>query len=236
MKPRTIRELWGTATGPCLIIGNGPSLNDIPDDFLEQYPNFGCNFIPMHRQFRLDHLVMIDACTYTKTEIWECISPSTRVLVFAKAIEFIRDERRKNIIFWANKTEKIPGMTYGNKWGSYFPTSGHAAVWLADYIGYTEFLLVGVDGTKQARHFDEVDSYGRSLIPHFYDDGHEGVQSVLWDMAWGNLLWHMSSKGKPITNLSTRTAMTQLPRERWEDYAKSGLDRRLRSVDFERAV
>ena len=35
----------------CLIIGNGPSLNDVPLEFLHKYPSFGTNRIYLKEGF-----------------------------------------------------------------------------------------------------------------------------------------------------------------------------------------
>ncbi len=45
----------------CIIIANGPSLNDVPLDFLNAYPSFGCNRIYLLDDFTPTYFVQIGA-------------------------------------------------------------------------------------------------------------------------------------------------------------------------------
>ena len=84
-------------------------------------------------------------------------------------------------------------------------------------MGYDEFFLVGMDGTSQQRELAGTDEEGKSNVPHFYDE-HPGKNSILWDIAWGNIAHFLGKKGKSITNLSTETAITQIERRSHLDY------------------
>lgn len=44
----------------CTIIGNGPSLNKVPADFLRAYPTFGTNRIYLRRDFTADYYVSVN--------------------------------------------------------------------------------------------------------------------------------------------------------------------------------
>jgi len=50
-----------THTGECIIIANGPSLNDVPNEFLKSYPSFGCNRIYLREDFTPTYFVQIGA-------------------------------------------------------------------------------------------------------------------------------------------------------------------------------
>jgi hypothetical protein len=225
--------MYNTKKGACLIIGNGPSLNDIPDAILgNSYPNFGCNFFPMHKpNVWLDNLVMTDKSTMMNKWLWEKIMPTTKVFCFARWVLEVPVPRE--VIPWANFDEPIKGFTYGDQWGQYFPTSAHAACWVAHWLGYEKFYLVGMDGTSQARELSGVDEFGKSHVPHFYDDN-PGKDSKLWDIAWGNMYRFMYKRGKEIVNLSSRTAITQLPRESWREHFKTHHNSRLWTEHIER--
>lgn len=84
-------------------------------------------------------------------------------------------------------------------------------------MGYDEFYLIGMDGTSQQRELAGTDEEGKSNVPHFYDE-HPGKDSMLWDIAWGNIAHFLAKKGKSITNLSTETAITQIERRSYLDY------------------
>lgn len=214
---RSLSELKGSASGPCLIIGNGPSLADIPKFVINSYPNFACNFFPVHvRDVVVDHLVVTDKLVMKNRKLWDAVDATTTVFAFARWVDEVDIPR--GVVPYMNTEDPIPGFTMGSVWGQYFPTSAHAACWIADYIGYEKFLLVGMDGTVQVRELDGVDDEGRSNLPHFYDPNHEGRHSKLWDIAWGNMYRFMYKKGKEIVNLSTKTEITQLPQEDWHVY------------------
>lgn len=216
MKTKTLYDYKNTQTGPCLIIGNGPSLLDFPFHLIGTIPSFACNFFPVHAPgVPIDYLVMIDKMTMRSDKLWERIRPSTLAFCFAKwAGDF---PRRENVVWWANKDEPIPGFSFGDVWGQYFPTSAHAACWMAGLMGFDDIYLIGMDGTSQAGELSGVDEYGKSGMPHFYDDK-PGKDSILWDIAWGNMAHYLGEKNKSITNLSSKTAITQLLRRDHRDF------------------
>ena len=63
-----------------------------------------------------------------------------------------------------------------------------------------------------------------SLESHFYDDN-PAKDSVLWDIAWGNMAHHLGQRGKSITNLSSETAITQLVRRNHLDFFEADTGR-----------
>ena len=214
-------SLRGTGSGPCIIIGNGPSLNVTPQWVSEYYPTFACNFFPYYQPgVPVDYLTMIDRKTIQSAPLWSRIRRPTKVLCFERWIDDAPDHEA-DVYSWANRDDLIPGFTAGSVYGQYFPTSGHAAVWLADLIGFDEFYLIGMDGTSQQRELDGVDDEGKSNVPHFYDE-HPAKNSTLWDIAWGNLYRYMRhEKGKEIINLTPDTAITQLPKVNYAEHFKS---------------
>ena len=216
MKPKVLEDHRDTQSGPCLIVGNGPSLKDFPFHFVGVIPTFACNFFPMYApEAYIDYLVMIDKQTMVSEKLWDCIRPHTLAFCFVKWAGVL--PKRKNVVWWANKKEPIDGFSFGDVWGQYFPTSAHAACWIADVMGFDDIYLVVMEGTSQARELSGVDEFGKSSIPHFYDDN-PAKDSMLWDIAWGNMAHYLGQKGKSITNLSTKTAITQLMRRNHLDF------------------
>lgn len=233
-----LSEIKDSSHGPCLIIGNGPSLNEIPAWFLnESYPTFACNFFTHHRpDILVDNLAMIDKFTIENENVWNSVPDTTRVLVFEKWLQFVQRPTHPQIVSWANRDDLIPGFTSGDIYGQYFPTTGHACVWLADVMGYDRFYLVGMDGTAQLREISGVDLEGRSEIPHFYNTEDKAQrQSKLWDISWGNMYRHMRyTRGKEIINLSTQTHITQLPRQDINEHIQTDPHSRMWSEHLER--
>ena len=223
MKPKVLEDYRDTQSGPCLIVGNGPSLNSTPLNIAGAIPTFACNFFPMHvPAAHIDYLVMIDKQTIVSEKLWDCIRPHTLAFCFAKWAGAFK--KRKNTVWWANKKDPIDGFSCGSVWGQYFPTSAHAACWIADIMGFDDIYLVGMDGTSQVGSIDDFDESGRSNIPHFYDD-HPAKDSMLWDIAWGNMAHYLVQRNKSITNLSSKTAITQVLRRNHLDFFESDTGR-----------
>jgi len=231
MRTRTVQDYRDTQSGPCLIVGNGPSLIDFPFHSIGTIPSFACNFLPLHAPaVHYDYLVMTDKKTMLSEKLWKWVRPEVLAFCFQKwAGSF---PKRDNIVWWMNKDDPIEGFSFGDVWGQYFPTSAHAACWIADVMGFDDIYLVGMDGTSQQRELSGVDEFGKSTVPHFYDD-HPGKDSMLWDIAWGNMAHYLARRNKTITNLSSKTAITQLIRRNHLDFFEADTGRWKRSGSIE---
>lgn len=122
----------------CLVIGNGPSLADVPLDFLNKYPSFGTNRIYRMKDFTPTYYVAVNP---------EIIKQSTDEIGTIDAHKFIRDG-------FADKFEDaIPLKNSGQPQFSKEPLKllyegfsvTYVCLQLAYWMGFKTVLLVGVD-------------------------------------------------------------------------------------------
>ena len=198
----------------CLVIGNGPSLADIPNSFLSQYATFGSN--RCYLKFVPDYYAWIDP-------LW-----------IGGYIKEISDLRSKKFIA-ANFAELVVGATplYNNQERSfsYDPfewihegyTVTYVLLQLAYYYGYERVGLIGVDhyyevdgepATKQVgkdkNHFTE-DYYSES--DHWWRPDLEKVEEsylIAKDV--------YEADGREIINITPNSALTVFPKENWNDW------------------
>jgi len=125
----------------CLIIGNGPSLKDMPISFLKSYPSFGSNRIYLLDGFTPDY--------------YACVNP----LVIEQFCSEINDmPARAKFIAMTNGLHftiensfgvKSSGMPIFSFWPDKWIYEGHTVTYvlmqLAYYMGFKRALLVGVD-------------------------------------------------------------------------------------------
>lgn len=119
----------------CLVVGNGPSLANVPNSFLESYVTFGSNgiflkFIPTYyacmdsqdvKRLRED-IIQLPCIRFT--EVSAKIPGCYEIRQFASSGEFSY-------------------KPYKSLWGGYTVT--FAILQIAYYLGFTTILLVGVD-------------------------------------------------------------------------------------------
>ena len=111
---KTLSVLENSARGPCMIIGNGPSLNKIPLWVPEQYPTFACNFFPYYEpRVLLDYLVMIDRASIQNDYLWDAIRLKTKTLCFERWIDDVPSHSTGDVFSWANRDDLIPGFKAG---------------------------------------------------------------------------------------------------------------------------
>lgn len=187
----------------CVVIGNGPSLNDIPNSFLEKYPSFGCNFIHMREGF---------TPTYYVTGDWRVIQEQGAQIAerFSEIPKFVPTPgsmdrwKPRGVCRFKRSGVKIglgspvAGMSY--------KTVVHIAVQLAIFMGFTTILVVGIDGGDQQDHFYGIDPKIRA---------NEGRVRG-WEEGYSELMFRFPSV--KILNVSERSTLTALPRGDWRDY------------------
>lgn len=147
---------------PCLILGNGPSLNDLPTHDLQYLPSYGCNFIHVQPTYFIcvDHDVMAkhpaqiidraaqaDKCYLLAAHKAEGLAPALFALPNVQLVE------KDTASFRAEQF--ITGRT-----------ATYVALKLAYYAGYDEIHLWGVDHNPEWTHF--VESYPPGPIPPGY--------------------------------------------------------------------
>jgi hypothetical protein len=199
-------EWYQTASGPIVIVGNGPSLADIPDSFLNKYPTFGANTIHMRQGFKPTYYAVAD--DWIKG-LWDQIYK-----VYADVPKFCLDRmpslqdgewdvypyHRKDGAVWLNPKELNP--YYLQEPGIAFRGIPHVMIQIALFMGYDKFYLVGCDNTAGGEHFHQE---------KFQD---YEIDVDLWEWAFNTLQTCLIPK--PIINLSTRGTIHCLP---WADWS-----------------
>lgn len=156
------------------IIGNGPSLRDVPDKFLRKYPSFGTNLIGIrfnptyYFSFGGDHINNLAR----QEAIWENIDARRTKAVFVNNLFYNTFKAPKvwSLIDWWFLTlgwgdKRIDRMTWSmdpfRVVGSGFTTT-YMEMQFAFFMGIRTLLCVGLDG-----HYDVTDKMGQ----HFYEQG-----------------------------------------------------------------
>jgi len=202
----------------CIIIGNGPSLNDIPDELLLKYPTFGTNKIWKKKGFTPTYYVAINPLP---------IEQSIKQINRMKAVKFIRWQLADKIKgayplissgTWQFSQEPL-------KWIFEGFTVTYVCMQLAFWMGFDTVLLVGVDHNytfdgqpnelliakgENPNHFD----------PTYFSDA-EDEKGNEWhapDLNNSERAYEIAKRtfnraGRRIINLTTRTALEVFPRD-----------------------
>lgn len=200
----------------CLVIGNGPSLRDVPASFLKRYKSFGSNRIYLRDEFTPDYYVcvnplVLDQCGPEIDKI-----PTTKFLPEKYASE---DD-------YALHSIPTPLFSYNPaEWIYEGYTVTFVALQIAYYMGFGTVLLVGVDHRYifEGRP-NETNIYQGPDINHFDERYFQG-------MAWHNPDLQRSEEayslaraafeadGRHVYNLTPNTELRIFPiseQKEWE--------------------
>jgi len=213
-----IRDFHNRHVGEtCLIIGNGPSLNDIPLDLLKQYISFGVN--QLYRRgdgFRPHYYVTVDS--RTMREHREAIERAYGNIPFFLSSD-LKEWDGRNVHHFIHRPGEIYRIgTEANppelmdRIGIAWTTVIHAALQVAYYMGFTTLLCVGLDNKADGLH-----CYGQDKPGGYPDE---------WNAGYGELRqWFEQSRpARRIINLSTVTGVTTLERGDWREYVERSCD------------
>ena len=198
---KEIENLHKGETG--IVIGNGPSLRDVPLDFLKSYPSFGTNRIYLLDDFAPTYYAAVNPLVIEQSlEQINLIDCSAKFIAepFARLIEGA----------YILKSGSIPGFSREPyEWIYEGHTVTYVCLQLAYYMSFETILLVGVD-----HRFDvngapnsEVVSEGPD-INHFHPDYFgKGVRWHLPDLYRSGLSYRMANAvfkkaGCKIVNLT----------------------------------
>lgn len=201
-----------------LAIGTGPSLLDIPTDFLSTMPSIGVNYLPYYRDL-LDGFI---------PHYWTALDTSPMELLDSMPAEIIRfvpnrQQKRaeaagrnlKNCVFY-----EVAAMPRPDRMG--YSTSLAAAVQIAFYMGASNVLLAGFDCTKGNKS-DALPEPGKTGTQHFYDPDNGRQYSPGWDKNMGQIAEWAEAMGKGLYNISPFT-MSRMVQQRsfreWVDEKK----------------
>jgi len=204
----------------CLIIGNGPSLNDIPVWFLESYPSFGCNYIYKLEDFKPTYYVAVDG--HVQEHADKINSLYTDVPKFLPTPNrdswtgpnIFRFNHRPGALWPYSKVPLWPSDLLGAQ-GITYKNVTHVSVQLAYFMGFETMLLVGMDNTMG-------ENTSRVPWPHFYHtqpDPKMPGQPLECEEAFHILNQGM---GNRMINLSTHTSITKIPRDDWRNWVREG--------------
>jgi hypothetical protein len=170
----------------CIIIASGPSLKDVPNEFLESYVTFGVNKIWL-KEFSPTYYVAIDA--------W--MNPYGRWMMDMKCREYFLGETFKKILAGSVGTDRALVGTPEEAWEG----GGSVIFWclkLAHLMGFETVLLVGLDHTGVAEHFHPA--YEQWGAKRTYNWDGEKV-----DATFENVNEKYKESGRRIINLTPGT-------------------------------
>jgi len=120
-----------------LIICNGPSLRDVPDEFLKKYKNFGLNNIWLREKFTPDYYIACDPLA---------IRASIAEILDIDTVKFIRNDYRLPDVYPLAIIPHPNEFSIDIAWGV---VEGHSvtnvALQIAYYMGFETILIVGLD-------------------------------------------------------------------------------------------
>jgi hypothetical protein len=130
MISKFLNNHWGQT---CVIIGNGPSLRDVPNAFLDEYPTFGANKI--YLKYIPTYYVAVNPLV---------ISQNKSVIEMLPCEKFVRE----GMIMAAHQLHISPVKEFSKEPHRYIYegyTVTFVSLQLAYFFGFTTVLLVGVD-------------------------------------------------------------------------------------------
>jgi hypothetical protein len=204
-EPMIIDNLYNSHKGEtALIIGNGPSLEAIPDDLLNKYASFGCNRIWERAGFEPDYHVAVDGWVPEENEVEYYTLTSVTLLPEPFKEKYPADYyfRHDYHPMWLMEKDLHPG--YLRETGIGWVGVTHAMLQIAFFMGFEKFLCVGLDNTGTGKHFYEREPVHREVDPE------------LWD--WGFAVLRDCFIPKLILNISDYTEVEALPRADWRNF------------------
>ena len=176
-------------TNSCIIIGNGPSLRDVPREFLDQYPTFGANHIYL-LPYQPTYYVCVDSVVLDnfKDEILPTVREAERVHLPVRYTRYSPWNCMKNvypIMVWIAGEHCMSGHTVT-----------YVSLKIALYEGFDTAFLVGVDHTTDT--FDP--KYPKAYNPMM--ESREYHYRLVAD-AW-------KAQGRRIVNMSAPSVLDEI--------------------------
>ena len=196
-----------------LVIGNGPSLKDIPLDFLKKYPSFGTNRIYMLDSFTPTYFVAVNPLVIEQFN-WDINKMDCTKFITAFYTQHLLTDAiplySSVVPCFSREPEKFVYEGY---------TVTYVCLQLAFFMGFTTILLVGVD------HKYEFEGYPNQLVVaegddvnHFHPDYFgDGRRWHLPDLVQSERAYRMAKTvfdmdGRSIVNLTPESALNVFER------------------------
>lgn len=201
----------------CLIIGNGPSLNQIPYSFLKSYPSFGSNRI--YLKFTPDYYAAVNPLV---------VEQFCHEIDKMDCVKFITDTDGMNWTVRDSLPLKSNGMPMFSFWPDKWIYEGYTVTYvlmqLAYYMGFKNALLVGVDHRFVYDGGPNEEHTMRGEDPNHFDPAY--FAGVKWNnpdlkqseeaykiarIAWEN-------GNRRIINLTPGTSLEVFDKEDWQKW------------------
>jgi len=213
------QELDGKHKGEtCLIIGNGPSLKDVPLEFLHKYPTFGTNRIYLMDGFEPTHYASVNPLVVEQSA--ENINKITSIKFITSNLAHLIDGALPLV---SHHTPCFSMNPRAYIYEGYTVT--YACLQLAYYMDFDTVLLVGVDHrfTFHGSPNEQVVATGPD--PNHFHPEYFGV-GVKWnnpDLARSESAYKIAeqvytSNNKRIINLTKGTALDVFEKGQISDY------------------
>jgi hypothetical protein len=203
--------------GACLVIGNGPGLNDIPDAFLRAYPSFGANRIYLRKDFQPTFYTVINA------NLIEQYLPE--IITLPQKVKFVRAQYADQV------PSSIPIVSLKPHQFSYTPGKGLYEGWtvtfvnlqIAYWMGFEQVILVGVDHDYDYDATKGKNSYLAGEDPNHFDPNY--FKGAFWDhpsLKYSEEAYILAKEayekdGREILNASTRTKLDVFKKVYWHE-------------------
>lgn len=198
----------------CIIIGNGPSLRDVPFDFLNKNITFGTNKIFLFKGFTPNYYVSVNPLV---------IVQSWHEIITMKAPVFISEvfaEKDMPETYYLHSM-RPPLFSYDP---SRYVYEGHTVTFvclqLAFFMGFTKVGLVGVDhrfiyeGEPNEEKVMEGDDPNHFDPNYFKGQRWNNPDLARSEEAYKMALEAFESVGRKIVNLTLNSALEVFPKQR----------------------
>lgn len=137
-------------TGTCVIMGNGPSLMEMPKSYLSDYPTYGVNWCP----YTPTYYVCVDS--HILLEHTDDVRDRIRRADVSYLPEFLRYDLRLHDLYDSSYVRTVSKDTKDFKEEDFFSgfTVSYVCLKLAYYAGFNEVHLWGVDHSPGWEHYD----------------------------------------------------------------------------------
>jgi len=194
-----------------ILVGNGSSLNQVTDEFLDAYPTFGCNWI--HKRMLPTYYTVYGQALLDTEE--RRLAHQGAVMNAERAFvnEFHRHNySRKDIMPLRSQPDYTPGeiaWSYNpHLWVGVYQTVLYTNLQLIYWLGFRRVFIVGLDHDYGGanRHFYPDDEL---TLDHVIDDkGENERQRRLADLAFAEARKRFEANGREILNLTPRSDCT----------------------------
>mgnify|MGYP001052506172 CR=1 FL=1 len=193
----------------CLVVGNGPSLAQIPDEFLKQYPTFGSNHC--YTRFVPSYYACVDPRNLVSraTDIGNL---SCMKFIVNHMAHFVRGS-----VPLISEPHRGAFSTNALAWFNGGHTATFVLLQLAYCYGFERVGLIGVDH----RYTPSSDGKDRN---HFTENYYrEGETWEIPDLSKREVSYRVAKEmfekdGREIINITPNSALDIFPKENWEDW------------------